>query len=1321
MSAADFALAKAKETGQPYELVAARTETSDTWALPTGKWSVKRHGTTVRVRRAGGWVATDPALEFAPDGKVRPKASAVSIAFSGGGTGPLLTGVKNGRTLSFSWPAALPKPTLAANVATYANVLPDVDLQVKAEVEGFSQLLVVKTPAAAKHPDLATLRLKIDTVGLNVSRDAATGLLTAVNPAGEIVFTSPTPLMWDSTTTAGTAAPAAAGAQAIGAGAGTTAGTGTAAGTATADADPAPSDVFITPSGAKNAQMPATVANGTLEIKPDQALLTSAETKYPVFIDPSVTWGQRQNWAWAYRTWRSNSYWNTKEDVRVGYESETNGLSRSFFQLDTSNVKGAQVTAATFRIKETWAWSCTKTPVDLYETESISPATTWDRQPRRGEHQSTVKDAKGRPGCEAGNLEFDATRAVRAAAAAHRSSVTLGLYAPNESDVYQWKRFDPKTMTLEIQYNNPPDTPSDPGTSPWVPCAQGGTIGNATVSLFATASDRDAGNLTTEFQVFKAGQSTPVASQSIAVNNGKVAAWAVPDATLPNGGYEWKARTTDGDGAQSAWTQPCKFTIDRDRPAKAPKIASTAFPDGRDGWPQNTGKARQEGDFVLSSNGVGDVTWYGYYTDWDPEVKSATVAAGTSFTAKITPPGPGPHFVYAFSQDAAGNRSDTTAYLFYAGRTPAVDIPHDLDGDGRRDIWSADLFGSLLTYTGKGGNKFSASIGSPESFAGAQVATLGDWDGDGTNDMLALQQPAGLPGKTLSVYSNAGGGAIHNPTSFAVGQPANDHWSDAEQIIAPGDLNGDSVPDILVKQGNKLWAYFATIFGSLDDADPVLVGGTDWDKYTVVAPGDTNKDGVPDLWLRDNATGDVLRSHGMRSQESGRAVDLATWGTLSRSKIGSGVSRAAYPAVGSSGDLDGDGVADLWARQADNTMVGWPGRAGADATSVGSFAARFEIDGVPGARIPAGTTLASGQEFSSGNAKLVMQADGNLVLFTKDKKPVWATGTGGNPGAVARMQSDGNFVVYKADGTTPVWSTKTNTPYSYAVLHPRGVLVLYNASGQSLWTSNSQGRPDYNGDGYTDILTRDAHGDVWVTPGTAGTGTGTLGSRYYIGGGWYSDYWTNAYTADLNNDGHTDMIGRNRNGDLYLYPGTGRTGTETVGTPVLIGVGWNTYPTLSFADINNDGRTDVLGRDAAGDIWVIPGQGGTGTNMLGSRYYIGGGWYSDYWTNAYTADLNNDGHTDMIGRNRNGDLYLYPGTGRTGTETVGTPVLIGVGWNTYPTLSFADINNDGLVDLIGRDAGGALWAYPHTGGSGTQTLGSRVLLAQGWSGLDIIR
>ena len=54
--------------------------------------------------------------------------------------------------------------------------------------------------------------------------------------------------------------------------------------------------------------------------------------------------------------------------------------------------------------------------------------------------------------------------------------------------------------------------------------------------------------------------------------------------------------------------------------------------------------------------------------------------------------------------------------------------------------------------------------------------------------------------------------------------------------------------------------------------------------------------------------------------------------------------------------------------------------------------------------------------------RLVMQADGNLVLYQSDGTPRFNTGTEGNPGTIAVMQDDGNLVLYKSPA---IWASNT--------------------------------------------------------------------------------------------------------------------------------------------------------------------------------------------------------------------------------------------------------------------------------------------------------
>lgn len=122
-----------------------------------------------------------------------PKAAVAGLTFSGGGADrPLARLSDQDRELAVGWRGTLPRPVLAGDTATYPEVLPGVDLQVRAEAEGFSEVLVVKSREAARNPALAKIEFPTSSKGLTVRGTAERGL-SAVDARGEVVFDSSPP------------------------------------------------------------------------------------------------------------------------------------------------------------------------------------------------------------------------------------------------------------------------------------------------------------------------------------------------------------------------------------------------------------------------------------------------------------------------------------------------------------------------------------------------------------------------------------------------------------------------------------------------------------------------------------------------------------------------------------------------------------------------------------------------------------------------------------------------------------------------------------------------------------------------------------------------------------------------------------------------------------------------------------------------------------------------------------------------------------------------------------------------------------------------
>ncbi|MFD4571174.1 LamG-like jellyroll fold domain-containing protein [Streptomyces sp. NPDC058417] len=550
------ALAAAKDSGKRKEVVGLRTERREIFAEPDGTFTAREYTEPVRTVRSGKWVDVDATLAERPDGTWGPKAATVDLAFSAGQAGePFVTMRRAGREFALTWPYGdLPAPRVEGDTATYAEVLPGVDLSVRAEVDGFGHLLVVKTPEAAADPRLAQVDLGMTTDGLKVAEDA-TGAIVAEDAAvGGTVFEAGRPAMWDSAAVAESARRAqgpkavakalksataksvtdkSATAKSVTAGARVSAvdqpsAAPTASATPGATATPAP-ETTPTPApeaalegpggGGRVAPLDVEVGKDTLRLVPDQKLLRGEDTVFPVVIDPIQRTTSRTSWTGVMSGMPGEQDWKYSGSAGVGKcPTDYNpvscngvGTRRVLFTMPLSFYKGKQILGATFsaRVEHIYSASPTAEPIQLYRiggaNYSISSSSDWSNtKDDWDDYLQTVDKAISPTSCSSqANLHFESgatgelTSEVKTAAAGGWNAMTLGLRAADESRFAEWKRICGNAY-LSVKYNNLPRQikTSDMSTDPGGACKWGASRATTDVppKLQAIASDPDHGN-----------------------------------------------------------------------------------------------------------------------------------------------------------------------------------------------------------------------------------------------------------------------------------------------------------------------------------------------------------------------------------------------------------------------------------------------------------------------------------------------------------------------------------------------------------------------------------------------------------------------------------------------------------------------------------------------------------------------------------------------------------------------------------------------------------------------------------------------------------
>jgi len=246
----------------------------------------------------------------------------------------------------------------------------------------------------------------------------------------------------------------------------------------------------------------------------------------------------------------------------------------------------------------------------------------------------------------------------------------------------------------------------------------------------------------------------------------------------------------------------------------------------------------------------------------------------------------------------------------------------------------------------------------------------------------------------------------------------------------------------------------------------------------------------------------------------------------------------------------------------------------------------------------------------------------------------------------------------------------------------------YNSGGQQ---TRSIAVADVNGDGKPDLLVVNecsscTNGGVGILLGN-GNGTFQPAQNYNSGGQQASSI----AVADVNGDGRPDLLVANQCGDLNCNGSAG----------ILLGNGDGSFQavlnfasdglnpfSLVVADVNGDGNPDLLVTNECGDascgsgsVAVLLGKG-DGTLKAAPIYNSGG----QYAFSIATADVNRDGKTDLLVVNDCADVSCGSGSAAVllgnGDGTFQAPWTYNSGGQNAFSMAVGDINGDGKPDLV---------------------------------------
>ena len=209
--------------------------------------------------------------------------------------------------------------------------------------------------------------------------------------------------------------------------------------------------------------------------------------------------------------------------------------------------------------------------------------------------------------------------------------------------------------------------------------------------------------------------------------------------------------------------------------------------------------------------------------------------------------------------------------------------------------------------------------------------------------------------------------------------------------------------------------------------------------------------------------------------------------------------------------------------------------------------------------------------------------------------------------------------------------------------------------GLSVGSNSAPTFIDLDGDSDIDLIVGDGHGNIAYFENTGTATTPGFTQRSGAANPFVNIMmgpWSTLALADLDGDGDSDLAVGTNDGDIPYYENTGtelnpefalRTGTSSPLNNIVAG----SYNSPVFADVDNDDDFDLVVGNRDGGILYFENTGTTTEPGFTPRTDFDNPFHATvtgFWIGLEFADLNDDGHPDLIVGNDDGIIHYFENT-----------------------------------------------------------------------------